>query len=99
VQIQLAIVVYARQPSFQAFAEGAVPIAQVIDQIMKEAKVLALLPPHLREPAPTPDMGMSRAPTPLPPLPGEVQDSESQMTSVKSREEAGRDRVSIVPVS
>jgi len=94
--IQLAMVVYDRGPSFQAFAEGAVPTAQVINKILNEAKAEALLPPYLRVPASTPDMGMSRATTPLPSLPRGPQGPESPSTSAKSGEEAG-DTIPVMP--
>jgi len=97
-QIQLAMVVYDRGPSFQAFAEGAVPTAQVINKILNEAKAEALLPPYLRVPASTPDMGMSRATTPLPSLPRGPQGPESPSTSAKSGEEAG-DTIPVMPAS
>lgn len=95
-QIQLAMVVYDRRPSFEAFADGAVPTAQVINKILNEAKAEALLPPHLRVPASTPVVGMSRATTPLPSLPGKLQGPEGPLTSVKSGEEAG-DTIPVMP--
>jgi len=96
--IQLAMVVYDRRPSFQAFAEGAVPTAQVINKILDEAKAEALLPPYLRVPASTPGMGMSRTTTPLPSLPGEPQGPGSPSTNVKGGGEAG-DTISVMHAS
>jgi len=95
VMIQVATVIYARQPSFQAFAEGAVPMAKIIEKSIQEARTGATLPAYLREPTRTPDIGMSRAPTPMLP-PSEVRDTGSFL-SVKDGEQVGEGTVSVEP--